>query len=148
MAILAAAPAATAQLQPSSPGYATWLYANTRASVLNVILQATEFSQSRAAGDEMAMQMNAAELLSALVEAREWSAALDNAITADAFTPEIDGAVTDLATQMEEANVRLVSILLAADLDAIGDALDDAGPAFNRLSLNLTRLRPMMVDRL
>ena len=96
---------ANAQLQPGDPGYFTWLYSHVRASLINTVLQVREFSVARAADDQMGMEVNAFELLGALIAAEEWTGALDRTVTAANFSPEIDEAVADLAARGHEVRV-------------------------------------------
>ena len=139
---------AQAQLEPGDPGHLTWLYSHTRASVLDTVLQASEFSVARAAEDQAAMEINAAELLSALTEARAWTGALDRTITPGEFTPEIDAAVVDLAALADGAYNNVADALMSDDMEEIGRRLDESSPTFNRLSADLNALRPLLLEYL
>ena len=135
---------AEAQLQPGDPGYFTWLYLHTRASVLDTVLQVREFSVARAADDQLGMEINAVELLGALTQAREWTAALDRTVTANEFTPDIDMAVADLAELTNTAHDTLAGDLAGDDMAAIGRQLDESANAFNRMSRDLNTLNVML----
>ena len=135
---------AEAQLRPGDPGYFTWLYSHTRAAVLDTVLQVREFSVARAADDQAGMEINAAELLGALTQAREWTAGLDRTVTASGFTPEIDAAVADLAELTSAAHDTLVDDLVGDDMAAIGRQLDESADVFNRMSRDLSTLNVML----
>ena len=137
---------AQAQLRPGDPGYITWLYSHTRASILDSVLQVRQFSEARAAGDETAMEIDAAELLAAITEARQWTTALDEVVTPGEFTPEIDTAIADLAALVNTVHDTLLEDLVAGDMEAIGQRMDESSRALNRLSIDLRRLRVLLVD--
>ena len=140
--------AAEAQLRPGDPGHLTWLYSHVRASVLDAVLQQTQFNVARAQADETAMEVNAAELLAALTEAKSWTDALERTVTPGEFTPEIDASVADLAALVTSAHDNLVELLVAGDMEAIGLQLDESSDTFNRLSVDLGTLRPLLLEYL
>lgn len=135
---------ANAQLQPGDPGYFTWLYSHVRASLINTVLQVREFSVARAADDQMGMEVNAFELLGALIAAEEWTGALDRTVTAANFSPEIDEAVADLAALTKSTHDNLVDLLVTDDMAEIGRRLDESAQSFNRLSSDLNTLNILL----
>jgi len=109
-------------------------YLQTRAAIFDTLAAQQRFSLARAEGNEVAQRAAAAQMLANLSLADALTARLDETVTASAYSEEIDRNVADLHEIVMTAFDNLDEPLMANDLSAIGQRLDESGDVFNRLS--------------
>jgi hypothetical protein len=112
-------------------------YLQTRAAIFDTLAAQQQFSVARAERNEMAQRAAAAQMLANLSLADVLTMRLDEAVTASAYSQEIDQNVADLHDIVTTALDTMDEALMGNDLAMIGQRLDESGDVFNRLSNNI-----------
>ncbi len=99
---------------------------------VNAAMEAeSEFAVARAAADERGMHDAASAGMASLLAAAYWSAVLDEQVTPENTSQEIDDDVTELRVTIVGVYQRLLPLVIENDLEEIGRRLDGSQDTLN-----------------